>query len=89
MERKTNETAIKEKLSRLIEAFCPILYEDEDLLVLNKPANMPVHPSMNHHKGTLANGILYYYKQLISLDFILNVISCLRVISGSNFVSFK
>jgi len=41
----------------------PILYEDEDLLVINKPANMPIHPSMNHHEGTLANGLLYYYKE--------------------------
>ncbi len=40
-----------------------ILYEDEDLLVINKPANMPVHPSMNHHEGTLANGLLYYFKE--------------------------
>lgn len=40
-----------------------ILYEDEDLLIINKPANMPVHPSMNHHEGTLANGLLYYFCQ--------------------------
>ena len=35
MERKTNETAIKNKLSRLIEAFCPILYEDDDIFLEN------------------------------------------------------
>ena len=35
MERKTNEQAIKEKLSRLIEAFCPILYEDDDIFLEN------------------------------------------------------
>lgn len=40
-----------------------ILYEDEDLLVINKPANMPIHPSMNHHEGTLANGLLYYFQE--------------------------
>ncbi|MBR2046729.1 MAG: RluA family pseudouridine synthase [Agathobacter sp.] len=40
-----------------------IVYEDEDLLVINKPANMPIHPSMNHHEGTLANGLLYYFQQ--------------------------
>ena len=40
----------------------PILYEDEDLVVINKPANMPIHPSMNHHEGTLANGLLHYYQ---------------------------
>ena len=41
----------------------PILYEDEDLLIVNKPANMPIHPSMNHHEGTLANGLLYYFQE--------------------------
>lgn len=41
----------------------PIIYEDEDLLILDKPANMPIHPSMNHHEGTLANGLLYYYQE--------------------------
>lgn len=40
-----------------------IVYEDEDLLVINKPANMPIHPSMNHYEGTLANGLLYYFKE--------------------------
>jgi len=40
-----------------------ILYEDEDLIILDKPANMPVHPSMNHHEGTLANGLLHYYEK--------------------------
>lgn len=38
-----------------------ILYEDEDIVVIDKPADMPVHPSMNHHEGTLANGLLHYY----------------------------
>lgn len=40
-----------------------IVYEDEDLIVIDKPANMPIHPSMNHHEGTLANGLLYYYQE--------------------------
>ena len=40
-----------------------IIYEDEDLLVINKPADMPIHPSMNHHEGTLANGLMYYFKE--------------------------
>ena len=38
-----------------------ILYEDEDLLVVNKPAGMPTHPSMNHYTDTLANALAYYY----------------------------
>jgi len=40
-----------------------IIYEDEDLMIINKPANMPIHPSMNHHEGTLANGLLYYFAE--------------------------
>lgn len=40
-----------------------ILYEDEDILVVNKPYNMPIHPSINHYDNTLANGIMYHYKK--------------------------
>ena len=40
-----------------------IVYEDEDILVVNKPANMPVHPSQNHYTGTLANGIAGYFAE--------------------------
>ena len=38
-----------------------ILYEDKDILVIDKPANMPIHPSINHYEQTLANGVLWYY----------------------------
>lgn len=37
-----------------------IVYEDEDLMVVNKPADMPVHPSMNNHDNTLANAVAWY-----------------------------
>ncbi len=39
-----------------------ILYEDEDILAVNKSGNMPTHPSVKHHGDTLANGVMYYYK---------------------------
>ena len=39
-----------------------ILYEDEDILVLNKPADMPIHPSLNNYENTLANAVAYYYE---------------------------
>lgn len=39
-----------------------IVYEDEDILVVNKPFNMPVHPSINNYENTLANGIAYYFE---------------------------
>lgn len=40
-----------------------IVYEDEDLLVVNKPAGLPIHPSQGHHENTLANGMAYYFRQ--------------------------
>ena len=39
-----------------------IIYEDEDILVVNKPRNMPTHPSLNHYTDTLANAVMHYYK---------------------------
>lgn len=38
----------------------PVLYEDEDILVVNKPADMPVHPSIRNYTNTLANGVSAY-----------------------------
>lgn len=43
-----------------------IVYEDEDILVINKPKNMVVHPSAGHYSGTLVNGILYHCKDQLS-----------------------
>lgn len=40
-----------------------ILYEDESLLVLDKPAGIMMHPTFNRTEGTLANYLLYYYQQ--------------------------
>lgn len=37
-----------------------ILYEDEDLLVVNKPKGMVVHPAVGHYSGTLVNGVMYH-----------------------------
>ncbi len=41
-----------------------IRYEDDQLLVVYKPAGMVVHPGVGNYSGTLVNGLLYYYKQL-------------------------
>lgn len=38
-----------------------ILYEDEDLLIVNKPAGMPIHPSQNNRDNSLANALARYY----------------------------
>ncbi len=41
-----------------------IVYEDEYLLIINKPKNMVVHPSNGHNSGTLVNALLYHIKDL-------------------------
>ncbi|HEY0066023.1 MAG TPA: RluA family pseudouridine synthase, partial [Flavisolibacter sp.] len=40
-----------------------IVYEDEDLMVINKPAGLVVHPGSGNYSGTLLNGIAYYLQQ--------------------------
>lgn len=39
-----------------------IIYEDEDILVLNKPAGMPIHPSLNNYTNSIANALAYYFQ---------------------------
>ncbi|MCH1983739.1 RluA family pseudouridine synthase [Ruminococcus sp. OA3] len=39
-----------------------VVYEDDDLIILNKPADMPVHPSSGNYENTLANAVAYYYQ---------------------------
>lgn len=39
-----------------------ILYEDDDILLVNKPPDMPTHPSHGHLDDTLANALVYHYK---------------------------
>jgi 23S rRNA pseudouridine1911/1915/1917 synthase len=41
-----------------------IRYEDEDMLVVNKPAGLVVHPSHGHYQDSLANILVYHYEQL-------------------------
>ena len=43
-----------------------ILYEDSDLLIINKPKGMVVHPSAGHYSGTLVNALMYYCKDDLS-----------------------
>ena len=40
-----------------------IIYEDEDLMVINKPADMPIHPSINNYDNTLANALMWYFEK--------------------------
>lgn len=43
-----------------------ILYEDEDVLVINKPKNMVVHPSAGHYTHTVVNAVLFHCKDQLS-----------------------
>lgn len=55
-----NSAYIAEKLPINIS----IIYEDLDLLIINKPCNLVVHPGAGNWKGTLLNWLLYHYPQL-------------------------
>ena len=46
-----------------VELPLDIVYEDEDLMVINKPAGMPIHPSMNNYYNSMANALAYYFDQ--------------------------
>lgn len=41
-----------------------IIYEDDYLLVINKPANLAVHPSLKHFENSLSNGVKYYFNAI-------------------------
>lgn len=45
-----------------------IVYEDDDVIVVNKPQGMVVHPSMGHPDGTLVNALLYHADSLSSIN---------------------
>lgn len=40
-----------------------VVYEDEDILVLNKQPHMPTHPSMGNYRKSVANGVMYYFRE--------------------------
>lgn len=44
-----------------------IVYEDDDLLVVNKPAGMVVHPGFNNYSGTLVNALAFHFEKLPTL----------------------
>ncbi|MEN9343924.1 MAG: Ribosomal large subunit pseudouridine synthase [Chlamydiota bacterium] len=45
-----------------------IIYEDSDLLVVNKPAGLVVHPAVGHPKGTFVNALLFHCRSLAGTD---------------------
>lgn len=57
-----------------------IIYEDEAYIVVNKPAGIPVHPSMDHYTDSLSNGIAFYFNQIglkKKLDLLIDLIKIL------------
>lgn len=58
-------TLPEEESSKKIPPVClpiSVLYEDEDIIAVNKPAGMPIHPSINNYENSLANGLAWYYQ---------------------------
>ena len=45
-----------------------IVYEDHDIIVINKPKGMVVHPAPGHYSGTLVNALLYHCKDLSGIN---------------------
>lgn len=45
-----------------------IIYEDEDIMVINKPSGVVVHPGAGNKENTLANGLMYYTKNLSDIN---------------------
>ena len=56
------ETKSSEKIPP-VKLSLNIVYEDEDLIVINKPAGMPIHPSLNHYTNSMANALAWYYHE--------------------------
>ena len=57
---RIQETEVSEKIVPVNLPF-KIVYEDDDILVVDKPSNMPIHPSLNNYENTLANAVAYYF----------------------------
>ncbi len=60
---------IQEKIPVIGEDFpIPIVYEDEDIIVINKPKGLVVHPAKGNITGTLVNALVAKYKELPRID---------------------
>ena len=59
---RIQETDISEKIPP-VPMNLDIVYEDEDIMVINKPADMPIHPSLNNYYNSLANGLAWYFEK--------------------------
>jgi len=62
---------LKELSSEPEEIPLHILYEDQDVIVINKPQGMVVHPAHGNYSGTLVNGLLYHCRDLSGINGVL------------------
>ncbi len=58
-----NPPGFKESIIAQDVAF-GIEYEDEDIMIVNKPSGLVVHPGVGNHDGTLVNGLAYHYQNM-------------------------
>lgn len=68
---ETIEVRLEELIPAGVEAediALDIIYEDDDMIVVNKPAGIAVHPSPGTHSGTLVNALLYHCKNLSTVN---------------------
>jgi len=67
----------------LWETELSVIYEDEDLLIINKPSGVSVHPTRNHPNGTLCNAVAAYLKNSGNENFVARAVGRLdKVTSG-------
>ena len=67
----------------LWETELSVIYEDEDLLIINKPSGVSVHPTRNHPNGTLCNAVAAYLKKQGNENFVARAVGRLdKVTSG-------
>ncbi len=69
--KENDKLCIEENFAELSDGIVPnnniklnILYEDEYLLIVDKPAGIPVHPSISHYEDSLSNGVKAYFDNI-------------------------
>ena len=66
---RENDTLIISAHDKVSETITPVkldfdvIYEDDDIIIIDKPPHMPTHPSFGNYGNTLANGLMYYWQE--------------------------
>jgi 23S rRNA pseudouridine1911/1915/1917 synthase len=68
IEADINEEAFAPKDIPAEKMDLDVFYEDEDLVVINKPAGLTVHPASGSQRGTLVNGLMFRYQELSDVN---------------------